>query len=134
MNKIMHNSTSDNIFKVGAVIKGLIWALVITIFLGIVVSLLLQYTALSESLLNNFSTFIFFISMFLGSTIGARLAECKGLLHGLSVSFVYLILIVAIGLIWSPETFTTVLILKRAAYSLVSGLLGGIVGIGLSAK
>ena len=133
MNRITPAS-SDNQFKVGAAIRGLIWALVITIFLGIVVSLLLQYTALSESLLNNFSTFIFFISMFLGATIGARFAGCKGLLHGLSVSLVYLILIVAIGLIWNPDTFTAGLILKRTAYSLVSGLLGGIVGIGLSAK
>jgi len=134
MNKITHSSPSGDTFKVGAVIKGLIWALVITIFLGIVISLLLQYTALSEGLLNSFSTFIFFISMFIGATIGARCAGCKGLLHGLSISLVYLILIVAIGLIWSPETFSAGLLLKRAAYSLASGLLGGIVGIGLSAR
>lgn len=133
MNKTVHKSTTGE-FKPGAMIKGLIWALVITIFLGIVVSLLLQHTALSESLLNNFSTFIFFISMFLGATIGARIAGSKGLFHGLSVSMVYLILIVVTGLLWSPDTFTAGLVLKRTAYALVSGLLGGIVGIGLSAK
>ena len=134
MNKIIHGSPSGESFKAGAVIRGLIWALLITILLGIFVSLLLQYTALPENLLNSFSTFIFFISMFLGATIGARSAGYKGLLHGLSVSLIYLVFIVAIGLIWSPESFSAGLLLKRIAYSLVSGVLGGIIGIGLSSK
>lgn len=134
MNKPVQKPTYGEGFQVFCVLKGLIWALVITIILGVLVSLLLQYTPLSESLLPNFSTFIFFICMLLGATIGARSAGCKGLIHGLAVSTLYLVLILIIGLIWSPETFTLAYFLKRISYSLLAGILGGFIGVGLAAK
>lgn len=134
MNKLIQKPSSGEGLQIICVLKGIFWASVITIFLNLIVSFLLQYTSLSEGLLPEFSTFIFFISMLLGATIGARSAGKKGLLHGLSVSTVYLILLLLIGLIFIPDAISISYLLKRVGYSLLSGILGGFIGIGLSAK
>jgi len=134
MSRITSKAPSSAGFQIASVATGLCWALVITILLGIAVSLLLQFTPLSETLLQNFSAFIFFISMFLGATIGARSAGGKGLLHGLCVSALYLLLVLITGLIWTPETFTLTGLLKRAGSALLAGILGGFAGVGLAAK
>jgi len=119
-------------YQIGSVVRGLVWALVATILLGIIISLLLQYTSLSESLLGSYSTFIFFISMLVGSTIGARAAGNKGLLHGLSITLLYWILTLIIGIIWNPEALTMIFLAKRLGFTLAAGVLGGIIGIGLA--
>lgn len=116
----------------GAILKGLTWSLIITIILGIIVTLILQFTSLSENYLTNLSTFIFFVSMLLGSTLAARSAGNKGLWHGLSVSIIYLALTLIIGFIWIPDFFSVYLILKRLAFTFASGVLGGIIGVGLA--
>lgn len=134
MSKTKANLPSREGFQWNAVVRGIAWSLVITIFLGISISLLLQYTPLSEKLLSNLSIFIFFISMFLGATIGARFAGCKGLQHGLIISLSYWLLMLVITLVWSPESITISHLLKRFAFALLSGLAGGIIGIGFSAK
>lgn len=134
MSKLRVNKLTLEGLQLNAVIRGFIWALVITIILGIVFSLLLQYTSLSEGLLSSYSSFIFFISMFIGATIGARAAGRKGLIHGLLITLFYWLITLIIGLIWNPEAFSALFILKRLGYTLAAGILGGIIGIGLSSK
>ncbi|MDX9872570.1 MAG: TIGR04086 family membrane protein [Clostridia bacterium] len=134
MKSSLKNSPSYEGFKLSAVIKGLIIALVLTLILCILVSLVFQFTPLSESLLDNFSAFIFFISMLAGSLLTAYAAGGKGLQHGLAVSGLYLLVILAMGLIWDPLSFTLLHIAKRAGLALLSGVLGGFIGIGLATK
>lgn len=119
-------------YQLNAIIRGLFWALLVTIILGIIISVLLQYTSLSEGLLGSYSTFIFFISMLSGSAIGAKAAGSKGLLHGLSISLLYWILTLLIGIIWNPEALTLIFLAKRLAFTLGAGVFGGIIGIGLA--
>lgn len=133
MNKLSQNPSCEG-FQFYCVIKGLIYAFLLTIFLCIFVSLLLQYTPLSEGLMQNFASFIFFVSMLTGGIIGARSAGCKGLFHALSITIIYLVIILLIGLIWNSEALTFIQILKRTGYSILSGVLGGFIGIGLSSK
>ena len=113
------------------IFKGLLWSIFITIILGIFFSLLLQYTPLSETLLPAFSTFIFFISMFLGSTIAARDAGHKGLLYSASVSFTFFFLILFLSLFLNLTLLTFPLFIKRTLLTVASSFLGGIIGIGL---
>lgn len=133
MKKLCQNPSCEG-FQFSCVTKGLIFAFLLTIILCIVISMLLQYTPLSEGLMPNFASFVFFISMLAGAIIGARSAGCKGLFHGLSVTLIYLAIIFVIGLISNPDTFTFLHIIKRIGYSVLSGVLGGFIGIGLATK
>lgn len=119
-------------FKIGSIIKGSIWALVATLILSLIFSLLLQYTSLSEGMLDSYGTFIFFISMLIGSVIGARSAGCKGIWHGLSITLLFFVLSLIIGLIISSASLTIGFVLKRFIAAVVAGILGGIIGIGLA--
>lgn len=121
-------------FQMRCVVKGLLWTLIFTILFGILLSLLLHFTPLSESIMSGFSTFIFFLSMLLGAAIGAFAAGSKGLMHGLSICLAYWVLTLIVGLLWSPDVFTFSLICKRLGFTLLSGILGGIIGIGLSGR
>ncbi len=113
------------------IFKGLLCSIFIMIFLGIFFSLLLQYTPLSENLLSAFSTFIFFISMFLGSTIAAYDAGHKGLLYSATVSFSFFFLLLFLGLFLNSTLITFPLIMKRTLLTVASSFLGGLIGIGL---
>lgn len=121
-------------FRFSCVLKGLLSSFILAVFLSMLVSLLLHLTSLSEGLLRNFSIFIYFISILAGSIIGAYSAGCKGLLHALSVSILYFLVILLIGSIWDTSTLTLAHTFTRIGFALVSGILGGFIGIGLSAK
>ncbi len=128
------NKTPSTSLQINSIFKGVVWALIITIMLGVLLSLILQYTPLSEGLLSGFSIFIFFISMLLGALIAAHSAGCKGLFHGLSTSLLYFVLMIAAGLLCVPTAISLGFALKRFSLCLVSGVVGGIIGIGLSTK
>ena len=121
-------------FQIRCITKGFLWSLIITVLLCLLVSLLLHFSPLSESLLPGFSTFIFLISMFLGAVIGARAAGCMGLVHGVSISMLYWLLILIISLVWGLESFVFLQILKKLALTLAAGITGGTIGIGLAEK
>ena len=131
---MIEKATTSEGFQTTYALKGLLWAILITIILGIISALLLQYTSLSESLLSGFSSFIFFISMFSGSIIAAYSAQSKGLLYGTAVSLSYFILALLGGLILDSSLLSFAFILKRCGLTACSGLLGGIIGIGLVTK
>ena len=128
------NSVKTEGFQIRCITKGFLWSLIITTLLSLLVSLLLHFTPLSEGLLPGFSTFIFLISMFLGAVIGSRAAGCMGLLHGVSISMLYWLLILVISLIWGLESLVFLQVLKRLAFTLAAGIAGGIIGIGLAEK
>lgn len=134
MTKLHIQKPSVEGLQFNAIVRGFIWALIITIILAVLFSLLLQYTSLSERLLSSYSTFIFFISMFLGATIGARAAGRKGLFHGLLITLLFWLITLVIGIIWNPEGLSLLFVLKRLGYTLIAGVLGGVTGIGFSGK
>jgi len=126
----MQNIKGD--FQMKAIFRGLLWALIISVILSIVVTLLLYFTPLSETLLPAFASLIFFLSILLGSTISARIAGNRGLFHGLGVGVVFLFLTAIFGIIIATDPFSWVLFAKKIAYTIIGGALGGIIGIGLS--
>ncbi len=117
-----------------SVIKGVLWALLLTVLLTALFSLILQFTSLSESLLGNFAGFTFFVSIFMSAVIGARSAKFKGLLHGLASSLAYLAIILIIGIIFTTQAISIYFVMKRFLFAVILGALGGFIGIGLAGE
>ncbi|MDD2400820.1 MAG: TIGR04086 family membrane protein [Clostridia bacterium] len=118
--------------QISYVWKGLRRSITITIILGIIASILFQYTPLSERLLPSLSTFVYFISMFFGATLAARTAGRKGVIYGIIVSFLYFLIILFICLFVDHSLITLALFFKKLAIATISGVLGGIIGVGMS--
>ena len=121
-----------NMINFGSVIRGFTWSLVISVVLAFVISLVLHFTSVSEVFLPSFATLIFFLSILLGSTICAKHAGNKGLIHGLLVGLVYLMVTFIFSIFLSSDPFSWVMLAKKITYTLIAGSLGGIIGIGLA--
>jgi len=121
-----------NFIKINSILRGFTWALLISVILSLIITLLLHFTALSETLLPSFATLIFFLSILLGSTISAKHAGNRGLIHGLLVGILYFSFSIILSLLISTDPFSWFLFAKKIAYTFIGGALGGIIGIGLA--
>jgi putative membrane protein (TIGR04086 family) len=70
--------------------------------------------------------------MLLGSTIAARSAGRKGLLYGTATSISFFLLTLVFGLAMDHSLFNLVLVFKKLSLTVVSGILGGIIGVGMN--
>lgn len=116
----------------GAIFRGLLGAFIISFLLSLLITFILFFTPLSEIFLTPLATLIFFTSILLGSTITAKKAGYKGLIHGIAVSLIYLLLTLSIGIFISADSFSGWLLTKKIIYAVIGGSIGGILGIGLT--
>jgi len=120
------------VINFSSVLRGLAWALIISVLLSLLISLILHFTSISEAFLPSFATLIFFLSILLGSTICARHAGHKGLFHGLWVALIYFLISLILSVFFSAGPFSWAVFAKKIAYTILAGVLGGIIGIGLT--
>jgi putative membrane protein (TIGR04086 family) len=115
-----------------AIGRGLLAALVIAIVLGLLSTLLLHFSSLSEKFLSWIAAFILIISAFFGSGLAAARAGNKGLFHGLGVGLGFFVLIWLLGTLLFPEPITLLDLLEKLLLTVSAGALGGILGVNLS--
>ncbi len=114
-------------FQFSLILKGILLASILAMLLSLVFSLLLSYTSLPESELS--INIIFGSSVFIASFFTAYQAGTRGLYYGLSVGigFIFLVLILS-TILWS-DTPSWLKMAEKTIVALVSGGLGGIVGV-----
>ncbi|MDW7673718.1 MAG: TIGR04086 family membrane protein [Bacillota bacterium] len=114
------------------VIKGFVLAVCSSIFLILLGSLIFYFTSLSEKFIGIVSLSIIFFSVFLGAFIVSKESGNKGLLQGLLVGIFFLIFNLLLSLVFGTEGFVLSTMVSKTIVSLLSGAVGGIVGIGFS--
>lgn len=117
----------------GAFTAGLIFAIFLTIILSVFIGLLFYLTPLSETFLPLTSSIILVISVFMGSLTTARRVGTKGLLLGILIAIVYLVLVAVMAFMMEIQvTSASVGFSNKVLLAVISGGLGGIVGVGLN--
>ncbi|MBC7076403.1 MAG: TIGR04086 family membrane protein [Syntrophomonadaceae bacterium] len=100
--------------------------------LGALAAVVVYYSGLKETLFPTLGKIILVTSIFLGGCYASKVYGNKGLVRGTTVGIMFFIIILIATIIFAPSIIT----LKNSVYSLllciVSGGLGGILGIGLS--
>ncbi|MBF7083319.1 TIGR04086 family membrane protein [Desulfallas sp. Bu1-1] len=119
-------------FKLNAVFKGVIAALIITILGCTISGIFYHVTSLTEKTLPVTATSLFYLSIFLGSVFAAREAGCKGLLHGIAVALLFIVLGLLIAKAFLHMGVTSIMLLQKGFFSLMAGAVGGVLGVGLS--
>lgn len=119
-------------FNSGAVVKGVIVALIITIIGSSISGVIYQVTALAEKTMPLTATILFYLSIFLGSVYTARVAGCMGLLHGVAVAVVFIFIGMVIAKVFLHTGVTSITLLQKGLLSLLAGAAGGVLGVGLS--
>lgn len=125
------NKVKKNVINI---IKGFTLAIIFSIIFLTIFAILLTYTTIPESTIMPVVLTITGISILIGSTICSRKIKKNGLIYGGIVGFIYIfILYLASSLCLTGFTISTNSFIMLAV-GVITGIIGGIVGVNISAK
>lgn len=114
-------------FQFSLILKGILLAAILALLLSLVFGLLLSFTSLPESDLS--INIIFGVSVFIAAFIMAHQAGTRGLYYGLAVGLGFILLVLILSAIFWSTTPSWLKMGEKAILALVSGGVGGIVGV-----
>ncbi|EGW38078.1 TIGR04086 family membrane protein [Desulfosporosinus sp. OT] len=114
-------------FQFSLILKGILMATVLALSLSLIFGILLSYTSLPESELS--INIIFGASIFIAAFITAHQAGTRGLYYGLAVGLGFIFLVLVLSAIFWSETPSWLRMGEKSILALVSGGVGGIIGV-----
>lgn len=114
-------------FQISLILKGILLASILALLMSLVFAVLLSYTSVPESELA--FNIIFCSSVFIAAFITAYQAGAKGLYHGLAVGLGFVLMVLILSFVFWPEAPSMLKIGEKTILALVSGGIGGIVGV-----
>lgn len=96
-----------------------------------VTALIFTYTNINDIHLQSFVLGIIVFSVLVGSTLLTRKIKQKGLVHGALFGFIFCLIVYIITAIFYTGLCLTNTLLLYLAISIVSGVVGGIIGVNI---
>lgn len=121
--QINENKTIKNI------IKGTGIALITTVILLLIFSIILTYTNINEKVINPVIMIVTAISILLGSSLGNIKIKKNGLINGGIIGAIYIITIYLISSILNWKFSLNIQSIFMILIAIVFGILGGILGV-----
>lgn len=121
--QINENKTIKNI------IKGTGIALITTVILLLIFSIILTYTNIEENVINPVIMIVTAISILLGSSLGNIKIKKNGLINGGTIGAIYIITIYLISSILNWKFSLNIQSIFMIIIAIVFGILGGILGV-----
>lgn len=121
--QINENKTIKNI------IKGTGIALITTVILLLIFSIILTYTNIDEKVINPVIMIVTAISILLGSSLGNIKIKKNGLINGGTIGAIYIITIYLISSILNWKFSLNIQSIFMIIIAIVFGILGGILGV-----
>jgi putative membrane protein (TIGR04086 family) len=118
--------------KLSVELKGLGTAIIAAMILCTLASILVYYTGLKETLLNPLAKAVLVISVLTGGCYVSKAYGNKGLVRGVSLGIMFFTLMFITTIIYSPAHIYFKGFVYTLTACIVSGGIGGILGIGLS--
>lgn len=112
-------------------LKGILFAVLITVLAFLLFSLLLAYTGLGESTIPIISVIVKILGALISGVFAVNKTEKKGFLSGIVSGSVYGIVVLLIAVLADGGTLNWSRMLVGFVVSALSGALGGILGINL---
>lgn len=116
------------------VIKGSFLAMALSVILLTIFALLLTYTSVPESTIMPVVLTITGISLLVGGTISSRKIRKNGLLYGGSVGLVYIIILYLASSLCLTGFSLSINSFIMLAVGVITGIIGGIIGVNLSSN
>ena len=114
-------------FQFSLILKGVLLASILALFMSLVFGVLLSYTSLPESELS--INIIFGASIFIAAFITAYQAGTRGLYYGLAVGVGFILLVLILSSVFWADTPAWLKLGEKTILALVSGGIGGIIGV-----
>lgn len=123
----METGTITNNIK--NIFKGVGIALLTTIILLLIYSLVLTYTNVSENTITPVIIVITATCILLGSSIGNMKIRKNGLLNGGAIGGIYILILYLISSIWNWKFALNIQSLIMIFAGIIFGVIGGIIGV-----
>ncbi|MDD3652992.1 MAG: TIGR04086 family membrane protein [Desulfotomaculaceae bacterium] len=120
-------------FNFGAITKGILFALVLSLLLSTGAGLVYHFSSLPEHTLPWSAGIILACSAFCGAFTTGKRAGNKGLYHGLAVGILFFFITWIAAALFLPGQADISLITKFLV-NLLGSALGGIIGVGMAGK
>ena len=135
-NTIQNITTEESEVKknIIRIIKGSVFAIILSIVFLLIYALVLTYTDISESTIIPVVTVIVGISILIGSMVSVRKIRKNGLLNGGIVGLIYVIALYitsSMCLVGFSLTLNSLIVL---IVGILTGMIGGIIGVNLYRK
>lgn len=114
------------------ILKGLSLSYIITIITMLILSILLTYTSLKESVIPVLNTIIMIGSIVLGSIYLTSKVKNKGWLNGMIIGLLYFLVLLLLNKIIIKEPEQGLYLFYKLLISVVTGIIGGMIGINLT--
>ncbi len=112
-------------------IKGLCKAVFTAAVLCIIIAVVVYYTGLKETLIHPLARLTLIISVLTGACQVTRVRGNKGLVRGISMGIMFFTLMIIATLLFNPNLIEWKSFLTALGICVLSGGIGGILGIGL---
>ena len=127
----MFDLKSDNAnLKFNGVLLGLSISVLLLLLGLVIVAFIINLININSLTANKIMSIINYSVVFIGGIIAAHTSKSRGWLNGGLVGLSYMIILIIIGSLISPLTFSGALLLKLLTVCLISAL-GGIIGINM---
>lgn len=124
-NKLRIINYAKNIAKASLV------SIAVTIFALIIQTLIMFYTDVSESILPITSAVTMTLSVTIASVYASFKIKKKGWINGSLIGIVYILIIIAISLIFLDDFVLNTYVLLKTGIALVTGAISGMIGVNL---
>ncbi len=114
------------------IVKGVVLAISLSLILLLIFAVLLTYTNISEDTMIPVVMTIVGISILIGSTICARKIKKNGIVNGGLVGLIYVLLLYLISSLCLVGFSLTINSFVMLIVGLITGMLGGIIGVNLN--
>lgn len=125
----MSENISENGNNVKRIIKGSAFSIIITLIGLLIYSLLLSYTSVQENTMPTIIIIITVISILIGSTISTSNIKKNGIVNGMLVGIIYIATIYLISSIITGNFLLSSNSIIMIIASVLTGALGGIIGV-----
>lgn len=130
MEKIMNSEKlKDNTYY--SVLKGIITAIILTLFLFMILGICLANTNLSEEIIKPAIIIISGISILVGTSIGTKNQEKNGIIRGGAIGFLYIFILYFISSILLNDFSMNIYSIIMFLTSFLCGAIGGIIGVNM---
>lgn len=120
--------------KIMAIVKGCLFAMILSIILLTIYALLLANTAISENTMMPVVLTITGISILIGGTISSRKMKKNGLIYGGIVGLVYVLTLYLASSISMVGFSLSVNSFMMLAVGVITGIIGGIIGVNMQTR
>jgi len=111
-----------------ALLYGVLSIFIVAIFTSLILSLILQFSSLTESSINFFVTAVSFFALFIGGFLAGRKRKEKGWLIGLLTGLLFSVVIYLFQYLGLDNHFTMEQFIYHACF-ILTAMMGGILGV-----